>query len=323
MNWLRHSRYLLPISLGLLGLLLLTRVLFSETSVLVPEDVDVIMLVALLSVTMIVAIHTIVRISMNHLRVRSVQEVRRETLAEHRRFLSRLDHELKNPLTALRAGLRTLVLTPLDERQQQLVATMETETLRLSRLVSDLRKLAELETESLNLHPVVLSVLVANVLQLERERFETGGRTLTSQVEDEEATWVVDEDLLALAIHNLLDNAFKYSRPGDAVQLEVEAQQELMVRVTDTGFGIPAAALPHIWEELYRGQQIEKIPGSGTGLALVKAIVERHGGSVHVESRTEDPLEHSDGPASESQRVPTGRGTRVTLRLPHLSLLGN
>src|SRR5687767_11631653 len=126
MNWLRNGRYLLPLTLGLLGLLLLARVLLADTFVLVPEDADVIVLVALLSVVMIVAIHTIVRISMNYLRLRSVQKVRRETLAEHRRFLSRLDHELKNPLTALRAGLQTLVLTSLDEQQRQLVATMET-----------------------------------------------------------------------------------------------------------------------------------------------------------------------------------------------------
>jgi two-component system OmpR family sensor kinase len=299
MKWYTNSRYLLPITLGLLGLLLLVRVFFSSTFVLVPEDIDVVILVAILTITMIAAIHTIVRISMNHLRVRSVQPVRRATLAEHRRFLSRLDHELKNPLTALRAGLKTLVLTPLDEQQRQTVETMETETIRLSRLVSDLRKLAELEAEPLNLQSVSLQDFVDNILQLERERFEMGERTLTSRVVGELTTWVVDEDLLALAVHDLLDNAYKYSRPGDQVQVEVEAQEELLLRITDTGIGIAPDVLPHIWEELYRGQLIEKIPGSGTGLALVKAIVERHDGEVHVESQ----------PA---------RGTTVTLRLPNL-----
>lgn len=309
MNWLRRGQYLLPITLGLLGLLLLMRVLLSSTFVLVPEDVDVIILFVLLSVTMIIAIHTIVRISMEHLRVRSVQQVRRETFAEHRRFLSRLDHELKNPLTALRAGLRTLLLTSLDEQQRQLVETMEAETLRLSRLVSDLRKLADLETEPLNLQPVALNSFVDNVIQAERERFEAGGRTLTSHIGGEQERWTVDEDLLALAVHNLLDNSFKYSRPGDHVHLEVEAQQELVVRVRDTGIGISADALPHIWEELYRGRMREKIPGTGTGLALVKAIVERHGGTVSVESKT--ATADNDQPDNQS-------GTTVTLRLPAL-----
>lgn len=300
MNWLRNSRYLLPITLGVLGLLLLARVLLTDTYVLVPEDVDVIILVVLLSVTMIIAIHTIVRISMNYLRLRSVQQVRRETLAEHRRFLSRLDHELKNPLTALRTGLRTLVLTSLNEQQQQLVETMETETLRLSRLVSDLRKLAELETQPLNLQLISMRDLVANVIQLERERFEAGERILTSHIVADQEKWLVDEDLLVLAVHNLLDNAYKYTRPGDHVQLKVIVAQELTLSVSDTGVGISPEALAHVWEELYRGQQMEKIPGSGIGLALVKAIVERHEGEVHIESRVE-------------------HGTTVTLRLPMLS----
>lgn len=312
MNWLRN-RYLLPFTLGILGLLLLMRVLLANTFILVPEDVDVIALVALLSVTMIIAIHTIVRISVNHLRLRSVQQVRRETMAEHRRFLSRLDHELKNPLMALRVGLKTLVLTSLDEQQQQLVATMETETLRLNRLVSDLRKLAALETEPLNLQPISLHAFVESVLQLERERFETGQRTLASHVQAGQGTWLVDEDLLALALHNLLDNAYKYTHPGDLVRLEVDAQQELIVRVTDTGIGIPAEALPHVWEELYRALQGEKIPGSGIGLALVKAIVERHGGTVQIVSHIDSTRQHNLTRQNNSEIV---HGTTITLRLP-------
>jgi two-component system OmpR family sensor kinase len=300
MKWLPHSRYLLPITLGLLGILLLARVLLTDTFVLIPEDVDAIILVLLLSIMMIIAIHTIVRIAMNHLRLRSIQQVRSETLAEHRRFLSRLDHELKNPLTALRAGVKTLVLTPLDEQQRQLVETMETETQRLSGLIGDLRKLTELETEPLNLRPVILTTFVANILQLEHERFESGQRTLTNHVYAEVETWLMDEDLLALAVHNLLDNAYKYTHPGDLVTLELEAQQEFVLRISDTGIGIPSNALPHIWEELYRGPRLQKTVGSGTGLALVKAIVERHGGEVSVESEV-------------------GRGTSVTLRLPSLS----
>ncbi len=305
-----NSRYLLPFVLGLLGLLLLARILFAETFVLVPEDVDVIVIVVLLSIAMIVAIHTIVQISMNHLRLRSVQQVRRETLAEHRRFLSRLDHELKNPLTVLRAGLKTLLLTSLDAQQQQLVATMETETLRLSRLVNDLRKLAELETEPLNLQPVQLHEFVADVVQWEQERFEAGQRSLTTQLDLQSPTWWVDEDLLALAIHNLLDNAYKYTRPGDEVRLEIETHQELVVRVTDTGIGIPAEALPHIWEELYRSPYEEKIPGTGTGLALVRAIVERHEGTAHIESN------YLENHANTSNANVAEHGTTVTLRLP-------
>jgi two-component system OmpR family sensor kinase len=293
-------RYWLPITLGLLSLLLLVRVFFAERFVLVPEDMDVVALVVLLCIAMIVAIQSIVRISMNHLRLRTMRNVRRAMLAEHRRFLSRLDHELKNPLTALRAGLQTLELTGLTPQQGNIIETMSIETLRLSRLVTALRKLVELEAQPLNLQPVHLATLVDQIIQLEQERFAANQRTLASLVEGDAEYWLLDEDLLALAVHNLLDNALKYSRPGDAVNLTVTAQQELVIRVSDNGIGIPVEALPHVWEELYRAHPEEKIPGSGAGLALVKAIVERHAGAVSVESEP-------------------GAGATFVLRLPALS----
>jgi two-component system, OmpR family, sensor kinase len=302
MNGARIRRYWLVIALALLGLAVLVRVVLGNASVLVPEDVSFILLVGLLSATLIAAIYRIVYISMGHLRRRSVSEARGQTLAEHRRFLSRLDHELKNPLTVLHAGLKTLELTELDERQRQLVETLEAETSRLSRLLLDLRKLAELEAQPLNLQPVNVESFVMQIVLTERERFEAAGRTLLHHVAAAEETWVFDEDLLALAINNLLDNAFKYTRPDDSVHLQVVAQQELVIRVADTGAGIPADALPHIWEELYRAPQMEKIAGSGIGLALVQAIIERHEGRVEIDSEF-------------------GRGTTATIHLPSLSQL--
>jgi two-component system OmpR family sensor kinase len=300
----KQRRYLLPAALGLMGLLLLVRLFLINNSVLVPEDTDIIFLVVFLSIAMVTAIHTIVRISMGYLRSLSVQRARRETLAEHSRFLLRLDHELKNPLTTLRAGLSTLSLTALDEQQRQMVETMKQETTRLSRLVADLRKLAELDVQPLNLVPVNIEAFIDNLVQIERERFEAGGRTFTSEVETAEKSWLADEDLLALAVHNLLDNAYKYTRPGDAVQLKVVIQQEMLIQVSDSGAGIAETALPLIWEELYRVEQQQKIPGSGIGLALVKAIVERHDGTVEIGSKP-------------------GQGTAVSLHLPPLKMASN
>lgn len=296
----RYRHYLLPTILGGLGLVLLLRILTSDTAILVPEDVDVVILVTLLSVAMVAAIHTLVRISMRYLRLLSVQRARRETLAEHSRFLRRLDHELKNPLTTLRTGLSTLALTSLDEQQHHLIETMQTETLRLSRLVTDLRKLAELEAQPLNWQSINLEMFVTNIIQLEQDRFESGQRALTSKIHAGHQEWLADEDLLTLAIHNLLDNAFKYTQPGGSIRLELSAQNELTIQVTDNGLGIPDDVLPHIWEELYRSEQMEKTSGSGIGLALVKAIVERHHGRV---STTSEP----------------GQGTSITIHLPYLS----
>ncbi len=300
MIWPRAKRYLLPIALGWLGVLLLGRMYLSGAFVLVPEDIDIVLLVSALSITLVAAIHQMVQISMRHLRARSIRQARRQTLAEHRRFLSRLDHVLKNPLTALQVGLKTLSLTDLSEQQGQIVKTLEIETARLSRLVTDLRKLAELETQPLTLQPVNLHDFLDDVIQAERDRFQTRGRSLKAGIDASQPVWTFDHDLLALAIHNLLDNALKYSRQGDTVRVDLSAHQELIVRVSDSGSGIPTDSLPHVWEELYRAGRSEGTMGSGIGLSLVQAIVERHDGTADIESAPE-------------------QGTTVTLRLPPMS----
>jgi two-component system OmpR family sensor kinase len=107
-----------------------------------------------------------------------------------------------------------------------------------------------------------------------------------------------DWDLLFLATYNLLDNALKFTRPGDTVEVRAfEGGAFVVIEVADTGPGILEEEVSRVWEELYRGQGARGVPGSGLGLALVRAIVERHGGRVTLRSRE-------------------GQGTVVTMRLP-------
>jgi two-component system OmpR family sensor kinase len=111
-----------------------------------------------------------------------------------------------------------------------------------------------------------------------------------------------DQDLLFLAAHNLVDNALKFTQPGDTIEIRAfEDGEQVVIEVADTGPGIPEEEIPHIWDELFRGQGGHGIPGSGLGLALVRAIAERHGGQVTLRSRR-------------------GQGTVFTLRLPVLRL---
>jgi two-component system OmpR family sensor kinase len=220
---------------------------------------------------------------------------------ERRRFLRRLDHELKNPLTAIRAGLANLSSLPGEAARQTALNSVEAQTLRLSRLASDLRKLAELETRPLELAPVNLTELLQEVTAVAGESPKANQRRLTLNVP--QAPWPLptisgDPDLLFLAVHNLLDNALKFTQPGDTVELRAfEDGARVVIEVADTGPGIPESELPHIWEELYRGQGARGVPGSGLGLALVRAITDRHGGQLSIRSRV-------------------GQGTVVTLRLP-------
>jgi two-component system OmpR family sensor kinase len=208
---------------------------------------------------------------------------------ERRRFLSRLDHELKNPLTAIRAGLANVSSSPSTDSRQEALASVEAQALRLSRLAADLRKLAELETRPLETSTVDLNAVLHETFAIAQDQPESTDRKLTLTLP--RAPWPLpkvsgDTDLLFLAIHNLLDNALKFTRPGDTIELRsFEDGSSVVIEVADTGPGIQEDDIPHVWEELYRGQSARGIPGSGLGLALVKAITDRHNGQVSIRSR--------------------------------------
>lgn len=232
--------------------------------------------------------------------VRQRQELRAAAAEDRRRFLQRLDHELKNPLMAMRAGLAN-VSNDHDDATGQALASIEAQTVRLSQLTADLRKIAELETRPLEFTPVEMGTLLTEVFELAQDHPGSRGRKLTLTVP--QAPWPLppvpgDRDLLFLAIYNLLENALKYTAVTDAIELRArEDGRFVTIEVADTGPGIAAADQPYIWEELYRGEAARGVPGSGLGLALVKAIVERHGGQVALSSRP-------------------GQGSLVILRLP-------
>jgi two-component system OmpR family sensor kinase len=107
-----------------------------------------------------------------------------------------------------------------------------------------------------------------------------------------------DNDLLYLAVRNVLNNALKYTRPGDSIQVRAfEDSDWVIVEIAETGPGIPEDEQQHVWEELFRGKMARAVPGSGLGLTMVKTIIERHGGQAVLRSRL-------------------NQGTVVTLRLP-------
>ncbi len=217
--------------------------------------------------------------------------------ADRRRFLERLDHELKNPLTAIRAGLANLP----ERSQGPAFDSVDSQVRRISRLTTDLRKLAELEGRPLELADVSIGELLEAVMSAVRERQEFAQREIVVSVP--QAPWPVpavsgDFDLLMLAVLNLVDNAMKFT--PDGARIEIRAREDsgfVVVEVADTGPGIPDDELPHLYEELYRGTGARSVPGSGLGLALCRAILDRHAGTLTVRSQV-------------------GKGTVFTLRLP-------
>lgn len=227
---------------------------------------------------------------------------------DRRRFLQRLDHELKNPLTAIQAGLANLG----DRTDPETLSSVRAQTLRVSRLVADLRKLADLEVRTIEKSDVDLSEILTTVVDLAHENPVGAERRLTLSLPH--APWPLphvsgDTDLLMLAAHNLVDNAIKFTRPGDTIEVRAfEDGANVVVEIADTGPGIPEDELPFIWQELYRGKGARGVPGSGLGLALVRAIIERHGGKTNLRSRT--------SPAGETPPISGRTGTVFSIRLP-------
>jgi two-component system OmpR family sensor kinase len=148
---------------------------------------------------------------------------------------------------------------------------------------------------------VDVATLLREAVTLVREQPDADDRKLGLVLP--QAPWPLpavpgDWDLLMLAVYNLLDNAIKFSRPGDTVEVRAfEDRASVVLEIADTGPGIPREELSRVWEELFRGQGTRDVAGSGLGLALVQTIVERHSGMVSLRSRV-------------------GQGTVVTVRLP-------
>jgi two-component system OmpR family sensor kinase len=226
---------------------------------------------------------------------------RTEMAEDRRRFLQRLDHELKNPITAVRAGLVNVSGAASDEGRQKALNSMESQMVRLSRLTADLRKIAELETRTVEQVAVDLPELLDEVVEFVREHPNSEDKSIKLSVPN--APWPLpalrgDWDLLFLAVYNLVDNALKFSGPGDTVELRARDDGRFVIlEVADTGPGIEAGEQPYVWEELYRGTAAGGVTGSGLGLSLVKAVAERHQGRVELHSRP-------------------GQGTLVSMVLP-------
>ena len=215
---------------------------------------------------------------------------------DRRRFLSLLDHELKNPLTAIMAGLANLT----SDHQQPTIDSVQTQVQRLGRLVADLRKLSDLETRTIELSNVSLPNLLKDVFELSRDRVKSE-RVIT--LTTPQAPWPLpdisaDHDLLFLAIHNVIDNAIKFTSQGDTIEIRAsEDGSNVRIEIADTGPGIPSDEIDQVWVELFRGKGARGIQGSGLGLSLVQAIIRRHGGTVAIRSQL-------------------GKGTVITISLP-------
>ncbi|GIJ71587.1 HAMP domain-containing sensor histidine kinase [Virgisporangium ochraceum] len=219
--------------------------------------------------------------------------------AVRRRLAADVAHELRTPLAGLQAGLEEL-RDGLREPDVERLTALHDQSLRLGRVVQDLADLSAAESAALSLRPVHgdLVDITRRALAAQRPQLDAAGLRVETDLAPV-APVLVDPDRIHQALVNLFANAVRYCRPGDHVAVRVRAGNGVAeVLVTDTGPGIPADELPHVFDRLWRGRDAAGVAGSGIGLAVVRELVTAHGGTVTATS-------------------PPGGGTAIALRLPH------
>lgn len=207
-------------------------------------------------------------------------------------FVSDVSHELRTPLATIQSAVGLLEragerLDPLEHRALELAGG---ELSRMRDMVEELLTLAQMDSwrYSLRLDTASVGRIIENArrsVALKAERF--GIELIAREVEERDIQFIGDAEKLYQVFLNLIDNAVKYSESGAEVEISAhETHSEVVVEVRDTGLGIPAEDLPHLFERFYRvdKNRSRATGGSGLGLAISKQIVEMHGGHISVAS---------------------------------------
>jgi signal transduction histidine kinase len=217
----------------------------------------------------------------------------RQTETMRRDLIASVSHDLRTPLAALRGYLETLMLKggslSEDERLNYLkIAVKQSE--QLQALISELFELVKLEggETKLNAEPFQVSELVQDVVQKFEIPAQNNGIVLAGQIAPAAPFVYGDVALIERALENLLNNAIRHTPSGGSISLTVAPKPgAVAVEVRDTGVGIPAGDIPHIFDRFYRVDKSrnQESGGAGLGLAIVKRIVELHSGQIDVSSR--------------------------------------
>jgi two-component system sensor histidine kinase BaeS len=207
-----------------------------------------------------------------------------------RQLLADVSHELNTPVTAMRGYLETLTMPEMNldgQTRTRYLGIIADETNRLERLIGDLLDLARLEGGggTLQMDDVPVAQLFDRIVARHGHAAAQAGVSIVTDVEV--ATVHADRDRLEQALQNLAANAVRHAPANTTIRLAAHAAGgAVLLSVEDAGAGIAPEHLPHIFDRFYKGDPARSgASGSGLGLSIVKAIVERHGGTLSVDSR--------------------------------------
>lgn len=238
------------------------------------------------------AIGTLVAIALERaaaLERTSHMEAARESERLHSALLDSVTHDLRTPLTSIRAAATTLISQPQMSEPQRLemFAVVDEESARLDRLIGQAIEMAQLDSASIHVQAKPESVREIIELALEEAHPLLGERLVNVDVPKNMPSVRLDRMLVRRVLRHLIENAAKYSPPGSPLRIASRIEdQRLLVSVEDYGPGIEDFEQPLIFNKFYRGRsQKARISGTGMGLAIVKAILVAHGGGIEVVSR--------------------------------------
>lgn len=209
-------------------------------------------------------------------------------------FIATASHDLKNPIMSI-SGFSNLLTKagPLNDQQEEFVDRIQSSTKNMLELVQNMLHLTEIdlqksETSRESIEAIALLKEVVNEFEIQAAQ-----KSQKFALQSEVATAYIHADLLQIkqVFRNLIGNAIKYTPNGGEIKVITKlAQDYLEVQVQDTGYGIPSADLPHIFDRFYRVRtgKTTEIEGNGLGLAIVKSIAEAHGGDVRVQSKPDE-----------------------------------
>lgn len=223
----------------------------------------------------------------------SFAEAAREGERLRAALIDSVTHDLRTPLTAIRAAATSLTGGDRlgDAEYREMIAIVDEESARLDRLIGQAIDMAQIEATGIKVHAMPQHLREVIDLALDDRRSLLRDRSVDVQVADTLPAVLMDRELIRRVLRHLIENAAKYSPAGTPIRLRGALDAgRLVVQVTDQGQGIDPGEQDKIFDKFFRGKrQRQRVQGTGMGLAIVKAIMAAHGGGIAVTSRPGDP----------------------------------